>query len=46
VNQAALIERLLQATAVIWMALILVWVVSALRTKRSIKNQSSAWQIL
>jgi len=46
VNQAALIERLLQATAFIWMALVLVWVVSALRTKRTIQNQSSAWQLL
>jgi protein-S-isoprenylcysteine O-methyltransferase Ste14 len=46
VNQAALIERLLLATAVIWLALALVWVVSGLRTKRNIKNQSSGWQIL
>jgi protein-S-isoprenylcysteine O-methyltransferase Ste14 len=46
VNQAAVIERLIQATAVIWVALVVVWVVSALRTKRSIKNQSSGWQIL
>ncbi len=45
-NQAALIERLLQATAAIWIALVIVWVVSALRTKRSVKNQSSGWQIL
>jgi protein-S-isoprenylcysteine O-methyltransferase Ste14 len=46
VNQEVLIERLLLATAVIWLALVLVWVVSGLRTKRSIKNQSSAWQVL
>ena len=45
-NQAALIERLLQATAVIWMVFVIVWVVSALRTKRTIQNQSSAWQLL
>jgi protein-S-isoprenylcysteine O-methyltransferase Ste14 len=29
-----------------WMALVLVWVVSALRTKRTIQNQSSTWQLL
>jgi protein-S-isoprenylcysteine O-methyltransferase Ste14 len=46
VNQEVLIEQLLLATAVIWLALVLVWVVSGLRTKRSIKNQSSAWQVL
>jgi protein-S-isoprenylcysteine O-methyltransferase Ste14 len=45
-NQAALMERLLQATAFLWMALLLVWVVSALRTKRTIQSQSSAWQLL
>ena len=45
-NQEVLIEQLLLATAVIWLALVLVWVVSGLRTKRSIKNQSSAWQVL
>ena len=45
-NQATLIERLLQAAAVIWLALVLVWVAGALRTKRTVKNQSSAWQVL
>lgn len=45
-NQAALIERVIQATAFLWIALVLVWVVSAFRTKRTIKSQSSAWQFL
>jgi protein-S-isoprenylcysteine O-methyltransferase Ste14 len=44
VNQ--MIERLLQAAVVPWMALIVVWVVGALRTKRTIQSQSSASQLL
>jgi len=46
VVQAALIERVIQATAFLWIALILVWAVNAFRTKRTIKSQSSAWQFL
>jgi protein-S-isoprenylcysteine O-methyltransferase Ste14 len=46
VNQATLVERLIQATGFLWMALVLVWVVSALRTKRTIQRQSSLSQIL
>ena len=46
VNQAALIEQLCQAAAFLWLVLALVWVVSALRTKRKIRRQSSAWQLL
>jgi protein-S-isoprenylcysteine O-methyltransferase Ste14 len=41
-----MIERLLQAAVVPWMALIVVWVVGALRTKRTIQSQSSASQLL
>jgi protein-S-isoprenylcysteine O-methyltransferase Ste14 len=40
------IERLLLATAFVWMALIVVWVVGALRTKRTVQSQSSASQLL
>jgi protein-S-isoprenylcysteine O-methyltransferase Ste14 len=49
VNQAALIEQLRQSTSLLWLVLTLVWVVSALRnmrTKRTIKSQSSTWQFL
>ena len=45
-NQTALIEQLRQSTSFVWMVLALVWVVSALRTKRNIRSQSSAWQLL
>ena len=41
-----MIERLLQAAVVPWIALIVVWVVGALRTKRTIQSQSSASQLL
>jgi protein-S-isoprenylcysteine O-methyltransferase Ste14 len=44
VNQ--MIERLLQAAVVPWMALIVVWVVGALRTKRTIQSQSRGSQLL
>jgi protein-S-isoprenylcysteine O-methyltransferase Ste14 len=44
VNQV--IDRLLQATVVVWMALVVVWVVGALRTKRTIQSQSGASQLL
>jgi protein-S-isoprenylcysteine O-methyltransferase Ste14 len=46
VNQTALIEQLRQSTSLVWMVLALVWVVSALRTKRTIRSQSSASQLL
>jgi protein-S-isoprenylcysteine O-methyltransferase Ste14 len=46
VNQAALIEKLRQSISFLWLVLALVWVVSALRTKRTIKSQSSSWQLL
>lgn len=45
-NQTALIEQLRQSTSFVWMVLALVWVVSALRTKRTIRSQSSASQLL
>ena len=45
-SQAALMERVLQATLLLWVALVVVWVVGALRTKRNIKTQSSASQLL
>ncbi len=45
-NQAALMERVLQTTLLLWVALVVVWVVGALRTKRNIKTQSSASQLL
>jgi protein-S-isoprenylcysteine O-methyltransferase Ste14 len=46
VNQAAVMERLLEATVVLWMVLVVVWVVGALRTKRTVQSQSSASQLL
>ena len=45
-NQAALIEQLRQSTSFPWLVLALVWVVSALRTKRNVQSQSSASQLL
>ncbi len=45
-NQAALIEQLRQSTSFPWLVLALVWVVSALRTKRTVQSQSSASQLL
>ena len=45
-NQAALIEQLRQLASVLWLVLALVWVVSALRTKRTVQSQSSASQVL
>jgi protein-S-isoprenylcysteine O-methyltransferase Ste14 len=45
-NQAIVIQQLRDWTAVLWMALAIVWVVGALRTKRTVKSQSSASQIL
>jgi hypothetical protein len=46
VNQAALVEQLRQSTSFLWLVLALVWVVSALRTKRTVQSQSSASQLL
>jgi protein-S-isoprenylcysteine O-methyltransferase Ste14 len=46
VNQAALIEQLHQSTSLLWLVLVVVWVVSALRTKRTVQRQSSASQLL
>ena len=40
------IDRLLLATVFVWMALVVVWVVGALRTKRTVRSQSSASQLL
>ena len=40
------IDQLLLATVFIWMALVVVWVVGALRTKRTVRSQSSASQLL
>ena len=45
-NQAALIEQLRQSTSFPWLVLALVWVASALRTKRTVQSQSSASQLL
>jgi uncharacterized membrane protein len=38
VNQAALIEHLRQSTSFLWLVLVLAWVVSALRTKRTVQS--------
>jgi protein-S-isoprenylcysteine O-methyltransferase Ste14 len=45
-NQAIVIEQLRDWTGVLWMALAIVWVVGALRTKRTVKSQSSVSQFL
>ena len=45
-NQGVLVEQLRQVAGFLWMALVLVWVVSALRTKRTVQRQSSASQLL
>ena len=41
-----MIDRLLLATVFVWMALVVVWVAGALRTKRTVQRQSSASQLL
>ena len=46
VNQAALIEQLRQSTSFLWLVLAVVWIVNALRTKRTVQSQSSASQLL
>ncbi len=45
-SSSVLIEQLLQMATFLWMVLALVWIVSALRTKRTIQSQSSATQLL
>ena len=45
-SSSVLIERLHQTATFLWMVLALVWIVSALRTKRTIRTQSSASQLL
>ena len=40
VNQAALIQHIRQATTLLWLILAMVWIVGALRTKRTVQNQS------
>ena len=45
-SSSALIERLLQTATFLWMVLALVWIVSALRTKRTIRTHSTASQLL
>jgi protein-S-isoprenylcysteine O-methyltransferase Ste14 len=45
-NQAILVEQLRQWTGFLWIALLLVWAVSALATKRTIQRQSRASRIL
>jgi protein-S-isoprenylcysteine O-methyltransferase Ste14 len=46
VNQAALIEQIRLAATVLWLVLALVWILSARRTKRTVKSQSSGAQVL
>jgi protein-S-isoprenylcysteine O-methyltransferase Ste14 len=45
-SSSVLIERLIQAATFVWIALALVWIVSALGTKRTIRSQSGASQLL
>jgi hypothetical protein len=45
-SSPALIERLFQTATFLWMVFSLVWIVRALRTKRTIRTQSSASQLL
>lgn len=45
-NQAVLVEHLRQWTGFVWLALLLVWVVKALGTKRTIQRQSRASRLL
>jgi protein-S-isoprenylcysteine O-methyltransferase Ste14 len=46
VNQASLVEQLRLSATFLWMGLAVVWVVSALRTKRTIQTQSSSSRFL
>jgi protein-S-isoprenylcysteine O-methyltransferase Ste14 len=45
-SSSTLIGRLLQAVMFLWMVVALVWIVSALGTKRTIRSQSSGSQLL
>lgn len=45
-NQAVLIEQIRLTASFLWLVLTLVWIVSALRTKRTVKSQSDAAQLL
>jgi len=46
VNQTALMEQLRQSASLLWLVLALVWIVNALRTKRTVRSQSSGAQML
>jgi protein-S-isoprenylcysteine O-methyltransferase Ste14 len=46
VNQVALIDQIRLAATFLWLVLALVWILSARRTKRTVKSQSSAAQVL
>jgi protein-S-isoprenylcysteine O-methyltransferase Ste14 len=46
VNEAALIEQLRLWTSFLWLVLALVWIVGALRTKRTVRSQSGSSQVL
>lgn len=45
-NQAALIEQIRLTASLLWLVLALVWIVRGMRTKRTVKSQSSASQVL
>ena len=45
-NEVALIEHLRLWTSFLWLVLALVWIVGALRTKRTVRSQSSSSQVL
>lgn len=45
-TQAVPIEQLRLSTSFLWLVLVIVWVVGALRTKRTVQSQSSASQLL
>jgi protein-S-isoprenylcysteine O-methyltransferase Ste14 len=45
-DQTILIEQIREVTSALWGVLAIVWVVGALRTKRTVKSQSSALQIM
>jgi protein-S-isoprenylcysteine O-methyltransferase Ste14 len=46
VTQAVPIEQLRLSTSFLWLVLVIVWAVGALRTKRTVQSQSSASQLL
>ena len=45
-NEGALIEQLRLWTSFLWLVLALVWIVGALRTKRTVRSQSGSSQVL